>query len=441
MKTYKNRILTCLILFIAMLMPGEGYAQKIVSIHKAQKQETIFGIAKQYGITLDELKNANPAMREDDFVLKKGMMINIPEHIERNVTSVNSSSVQATNTNSKRTITLGVMLPLHNINGDGKRMVEYYRGMLLAINQLKKENYNVTVNAWNLAEGDDAKVVLLDPKAEKCDIIFGPLYTSQVPDLAKFCTSHDIRMVIPFSIRGNDVDTCPKIFQVYQSPEDITAMTIDQFVAHFSSYYPVFIDCNDVNSKKGNFTFGLRKVLDEKGIAYSITNLNNSSALFAQAFSHKKKNIVVLNTGRSPELGQAFKKLEELKETDSSLSISMFGYNEWFMYTSIYDQRFRHFDTYIPSTYDYNPSSPRIQSIEKLYLNYYKEEVQKALPRFALTGYDQTMFFVRGFEKHGKSFVGSSSQSSYTPAQTPLEFKKQGTGGYKNTSFMLVHYK
>ena len=37
-----------------------------------------------------------------------------------------------------RTVRLGVMLPLHDLNGDGRRMVEYYRGVLMAC----------FINAW-----------------------------------------------------------------------------------------------------------------------------------------------------------------------------------------------------------------------------------------------------------------------------------------------------
>ena len=76
--TYVLPMLCVVCLFAA----GECRAQKILSVHKAKKQETIFGIAKDYGVTIDELRNANPAMREPDFVLKKGMLVNIPEHLE-----------------------------------------------------------------------------------------------------------------------------------------------------------------------------------------------------------------------------------------------------------------------------------------------------------------------------------------------------------------------
>ena len=44
---------------------------------------------------------------------------------------------------NNNTISVGVMLPLHQVDGDGKRMVEYDRGILLAFKQLKTEGYHV----------------------------------------------------------------------------------------------------------------------------------------------------------------------------------------------------------------------------------------------------------------------------------------------------------
>ena len=61
----------------------------------------------------------------------------------------------------QRAIRVGVMLPLHNINGDGKRMVEYYRGILMACDSLKQTGISVDIHAWNTAEDADILKILL----------------------------------------------------------------------------------------------------------------------------------------------------------------------------------------------------------------------------------------------------------------------------------------
>ena len=49
-------------------------------------------------------------------------------------------------------VSVGVMLPLHDVNGDGKRMVEYYRGVLMACDSLRLMGISVDVHAWNVPE-------------------------------------------------------------------------------------------------------------------------------------------------------------------------------------------------------------------------------------------------------------------------------------------------
>ena len=53
-------------------------ASTIRGQHKVKKKETIFGISREYGLTIEELIKANPEMNEPGYELKKGMILNIP---------------------------------------------------------------------------------------------------------------------------------------------------------------------------------------------------------------------------------------------------------------------------------------------------------------------------------------------------------------------------
>ena len=114
--------------------------------------------------------------------------------------------------------------------------------------------------------------------------------------LADYCKAKKIRLVIPFSITGNEVETNSQIFQIYQNNSFFNEKSIEVFLSKFKSYHPIFIDCNDTSSDKGIFTFGLRKKLEEQGISYGITNLKSSLDMFSNVFSSIKPNIVILNT-------------------------------------------------------------------------------------------------------------------------------------------------
>lgn len=426
----------------------------IRGLHKVKKKETIFGISRMYDLTIEQLIEANPEMKAPNYELKKGAILRIPFSTgtaNPNNTTTPASASNATNVSTGksttkddikgRAIRLGVMLPLHDINGDGKRMVEYYRGVLMACDSLKKQGISVDVHAWNTPEDGDIRTVLLDDAATKCDLIIGPLYSKQMDVLSEFVRTYDIKLVIPFSINAPQLATNRNIFQIWQSPTTINESTITHFMERFKHYHPVFIDCNDSTSKKANFTAGLRRQLEQQRIEYSVTNLKSGEDAFMKAFSQKKQNVVILNTGRSQELGVAFSKLNGLKANNPDLDITMFGYNDWLLYTRTHLENFYKYNAYIPSVFYYNPVSPATQRLQQKYRWNFHADMQNLLPRFAITGFDHAYFFLRGLHKYGKSFNGAAGMLGYPPVQTPLQFERYSNGGLRNNTLLFVHYK
>uniref|UniRef100_A0AB33J709 LysM domain-containing protein n=1 Tax=Prevotella sp. GTC17259 TaxID=3236795 RepID=A0AB33J709_9BACT len=432
------------ILFLFFALSAVGQTTKWRDMYKVKKKDTLFGIAKEYGISIPELMNANPEMKLEGYSLKKGDYIFIPfsapETTPAKPVQPAAPAKPAEKQAAGRTVKIGVMLPLHDVDGDGRRMVEYYRGILMACEKLKKEGVSTSIHSWNVPIDADIRTVLLDDNARKCDLIFGPLYTKQLKTLAEFCTRNDIKLVVPFSISGNDIEAYKQIYQVYQSPTKQNDAAIKAFLERFPHHHAIFIDCNDTTSRKGIFTFGLRKQLEQRGTKYSITNLKSSEEMFAKAFSRTEPNIVILNTGRSPELRVAFAKLDGLSVSYPQIKISMFGYTEWLMYVEYNLPSFYKYDTYIPTAFYYNPVDAQTREITNSYARWFQVGMQNALPRFGLTGYDHASYFIRGVWRYGKSFVGSKSQHVYKPIQTPLYFNKVGNGGYQNENFQLIHY-
>ena len=421
--TIMRRSMRYFLMIVGLTLSMGVFAQttKWRDIYTVKKKDTVFGIANKYGLSLPELMEANPEMKQEGYVLQKGATLFIPyeKDLKKNqVKAGNAAGASATAATAgtgalapaksaaapavvSNAVKIGVMLPLH-----GKRMVEYYRGLLMACDELKQKGISTDVHAWNVPIDADIRTTLLQEGADKCNIIFGPLYTKQVAPLTGFCKTYGIKLVIPFSINGD----------------------------------PIFVDCNDSTSRKGVFTYGLRKELEKRNINYSITNVNSSIDQFAKAFLPSKQNVVILNTGRSPQLTAVLNKLDEFDSKYPGAAISLFGYTEWLMYAKYNLERFYKYDTYIPSTFYYNASSAKTQSLEKNYAAWFHQPMMIAQPRFAITGYDHGMFFIQGLKKQGANFNGDGQQVNYQPVQTPLHFVKTSRGGYRNKSFQLIHY-
>ena len=439
------KLCRCLLLIVVCCL-GLAVAAQVPQwrdVYKVKKKDTVYGIAKKYGLTEDQLRAANPEMKTADYSLKKGDRLFIPWPSTQPVAQAATAQPKggASQQHGLSTVHVGIMLPLHNVNGDGRRMTEYYRGFLMACDSLKRAGLHIDVHAWNVTIDDNIEKFTADPAAARCDIIFGPLYTHQVRGLAEFCKARDIRMVIPFSISGDDVSRYRQIYQVWQSPDRLNSSAIEAYLRLFPKAHPVFIDCNDTTSRKGVFTFGLRNRLESNNITYNITNLNSSEAMFAKAFRTGQQNVVILNTGRMPQLTVALAKLESLQNLNPNLKITLFGYTDWLLYADYDLDNFFRFDTYLPAQFYYNAQNSRTRRFEQSYRHWFHEGLQVNYnPRFALTGYDHAQFFLRGLAAQGKAFRGTQGQSAYTPLQTPLRFRQVGDAGMQNDNFQLIHY-
>ena len=418
-------------------------------MHKVKRKETIFGIARDNGLTVQELIDANPEMNSPGYELKKGDYIKIPfPSNSQEPTSASSTQEismptkpQVLDTDMRqREIRVGIMLPLHNINGDGKRMVEYYRGILMACDSLRANGISTDVRAWNVAEESDINEILQDPHAADRDLIIGPLYTKQVKALGDFVRERNIRVLIPFSINSPEIFTNAMLFQVYQNGNLLNDGYVSRFYERYKNYHTVIIDCNDSTSTKGGFTSALRQKLELEGKKYSITNLRSSEAMFQKSFSTTEPNVVVLNTGRSQELNVAFAKLNGMTMTRPQLQVSVFGYPEWLMYTSRNLDNFYKYDVCIPSTYYMNPVSSRTARFKQKYRWNFHQDMQNYHQRFAVTGFDHAYFFIKGLHMYGQNFTGASGMVGYTPYQTPLHFERLDGGGLQNRARLFVHY-
>ena len=435
MKRILRYFLICA-LFVAQ--PYMATAQSLRT-HKVQKKETQYGIAKMYGITVEQLVEANPGMELPGYKLKKGVVIFIPD--ANTTTTVSQPTANKDVDVRQRSIRVGVMLPLHKVNNDGKRMVEYYRGLLMACDSLKKEGISVDIHAWNLPENGDVNKLLEDPAAARCDIIIGPLYSRFVAPLSEFVEKNHSLLLIPFSIHAPELYTNRHIFQVYQAPNELTESTARRCANYFKDYHPIIVDCADSTSTKGSFTSTYRRQLEINDIKYSLTSLKSTDVNFANAFVKDKPNLVILNTARSRDMTAVFGRLGEIKINNPGIQISVFGYMEWMMYTQYQQENFYKYNVYIPAPFFTNLQSPQAQRMQSLYRQNFREDMMVALPRFAMTGYDHAVFFLRGLHKYGMTFDGAAERFGYQPLQTPLKFERIGNGGLQNRAYMFVHYK
>ena len=109
-------IILCMAILFSTDMAIAQVSEQIRGLHKVKRKETIFGIARQYDIQIEELIEANPEMRQPDYELKKGDVIRIPYAkgtvpvVAAPAPTVQASAASSADDVRERAIRVGVML-------------------------------------------------------------------------------------------------------------------------------------------------------------------------------------------------------------------------------------------------------------------------------------------------------------------------------------------
>lgn len=61
-----------------LCLHASGQAPQWQDLHKVKRGETLFGIAKEYNVTIQQIIDANPEMKKEGYELQKGAWIVVP---------------------------------------------------------------------------------------------------------------------------------------------------------------------------------------------------------------------------------------------------------------------------------------------------------------------------------------------------------------------------
>lgn len=124
-------------------------------------------------------------------------------------------------------------------------MVEYYEGFLMAVDSLKRTG--VSVDLYTYDSGDETSSIqsILDKsELKKMDVIFGPLHAEHIDPLAAFAKKNQIRLVIPFTSKDNEVFQNPWVYQINTPQSYLYSEVYEHFNRQFPKRERDYTRCN-----------------------------------------------------------------------------------------------------------------------------------------------------------------------------------------------------
>ncbi len=425
-------------------------------MHRVERKETIYSISRLYGITESELIAANPELRTEK--LKKGSFVCIP--YSKNAKGEAPSEAagpaptndQLFDANRKKlrsisTVKAAVMLPFRADGGGNRdeqmRMVEYYEGFLMAVDSLKERGVSIEVYTYD-TRGNAAVVNSILAKSEMAsmDIIFGPVNPDLINTVAAFAQKNNIRMVVPFTSKGNEVFNNPAIYQINTPQSYLYSEVYEHFTRKFTHANVIFLDALDGNSDKAEFLRGLKDELKGRNIPFKeLKGDNIIPEVIKDAMNPALDNVFIPTSGTNVALIKLLPQLVVALRDNPDYRMQLFGYPEWQTYTNDHLASFYELDTYFYSSFYTNNLFPEAIRFASSYRKWYSKDMLNSFPKYGMLGFDTGYFFLKGLSQYGSNLEEKLDKVSVVPIQTGFKFERVNNwGGFINRKVFFVHF-
>lgn len=432
---------------------------KCRDMHQVERKETIFSICQLYGVTEAELIAANPELRTEK--LKKGKYLCIPYASAPNTASNKGQQNVSTSipsddelfTKSKKeskkisTIKAAVMLPFMADGGGNRdeqiRMVEYYEGFLMAVDSLKGKGVSIDLFTYDTRNNaSDVKTILAKNEMKDMDIIFGPAYPDQVKAVADFAKKNNIRLVVPFTSKGNEVFNNPAVYQINTPQSYLYSEVYEHFLRKFGNANVIFLNPEDGDRDKLEFIKGLKDELKSKRVPF--TELKGEAITpeaLKGAMNHIQDNIFIPTSGTNVALIKLLPQLIVTSRENPDYRVQLFGYPEWQTYTNDHLASFYELDTYFYTSFYTNNLFPEAVQFSSAYRKWYSKDMANTFPKYGMLGFDTGYYFLKGLSQYGSNLEDKLNKMSVTPIQTGFKFERANNwGGLINRKVFFVHF-
>ena len=421
-------------------------------MHKVKRKETVFSISREYGISEAELIAANPELKGENKI-KKGTFLCIPypkaqteQNIQSQAIPTDSELFRENRKKTERfsTIKAAVILPfLDGVSkSESSRMVEYYEGLLMAVDSLKRTGTSIDLYTYNSGpESASLNSILGKSEMKDMDIIFGPLYQQHIKPLAEFAKKQDTRLVIPFTSKDNTVFQNPAVYQINTPQSYLYSEVYDHFVRQFPNANVIFIEASQGTKDKAEFIKGLKDELRNRSIPMKSLKEDVTVESLKTVLRTDRENIFIPTSGSNLTLIKILPQLTLLVREQPESRIHLFGYPEWQTYTKDHLEAFFELDTYFYSSFYTNNLLPAAINFTKNYRRWYGKEMDERYPKFGMLGFDTGYFFLKGLARYGSSFEKNMQGLDLVPIQTGFKFQRVNNwGGFINKKVFFVHF-
>lgn len=424
-----------------------------------QKKETMYSLCRKFKVSSYELIKLNPQLKSG---VKAGVEIKVPvkddavasktenkastESFIQSESEVNALLSAPKSTRALNQLKVALLLPFNpsKKTAASSRFIEYYEGMLLAVDSLQNQGLSLDLSVYDTGEGTSRiREILTGETLPNADLIIGAVQNDQIKMIADFAKEHHIKYVIPFTSKNDDVLSNNFVFQVNTPHSYLYSKAAERGRKLFANDHIIFVNIHDKEEKKP-FIKALQEELKDHQVPFKEIEYNGET--FAQDLDSlymvdQVRNVIIPTSSSLEALQKIKTPLRMLAETKTDYSISLFGYPEWQTYVREALDDFYALDTYIYTNFYADNLSKPMQDFYNKFKTWYSKDLINTYPKYGILGFDTGMFFFGAMKKYGVNFEEELDNIHYPSIQTGFDFHRVNNwGGFINTQIFIVHY-
>ncbi len=402
---------------------SQNVAQESDSVfHIVELGETLYSISRKYGITVDEIKNANPEIGE---TISIGQRIYIPIEKEQGQAQFVDGAKEKEDVVIKEGVkrqeyTVFMLMPLYLSQvdvidptrikslADYKSIkpfdfIQFYESLLLAAEDISAKYSNVKVNLYveDISSVLLAEELVKSRKLDDADLIIGPFHAKEFGVVCQYARNRDIALVNPFS---EAFEFCG--VPVYKGTTSATYQG-EAFARYVLAKYPnaniIFASYQSESEDRQILAYktGMRTIFNQSGKTINMHDVNLKSGGISgikSAISGFNENFVFTFFEGELSVTNFTQNLNAAKLSN----LTLVAPESWLDYDNIETEYFMNLKTHYVAQYFVNYANPKVIRFIDAFRNAY--DTEPVLNLYAFQGYDFTYYFLSKLCETGTSF-------------------------------------
>jgi len=444
--------------------------------HTVQKGETLYSLSKKYDVYQEDIINANPSLKING--LKKGEIINIPSSEFLNKSAWNepdktdseikedkpepvkqveniivedkplqNSNCTDTIFNKNRTIKIGILLPFEldinllknelsriDVNDADKRpktkkIFDIYQGILIAINEYKKQNYNFSLNVYDTKKDvNTVKEIVMKPEIKNLDFIIGPIYQNTFDTALKYKPAN-VPIINPIVDVSSNFNENYSFIQTETSDNIIFLKTVN-YITSFNDANSIFI--SDGSENNTNIISKYTQEIQKQKPTFTVTKVNFFKDKDISNYIKKGvPNIIFITSKNEAFISNVLTKIYIATQKDSVILI---GDKDWQKF-NVSLNYFHSLNLTLFESRNVNYHSPEVVEFNKNYRTEYKSEPSI----YSYIGADVANAYITAFTKYNSNLCNCLTNFKYSGLIYKFDLKKLNNN-YINTNVFIRQY-